>query len=457
MSHTLSQTEWWMVVVAVVSVVLAGLLTASEAALQSFSKSRAEALVKEGHPQGPRLLQMMQDPAPYLNTVTLLRVIFEVLAIVLVALVVFDHFDQLWQQLLISVGIMGLVSFIILGVSPRTLGRQHATSLAIASARPVSALTTVFAPIAQVMIIIGNMVTPGRGFTDGPFTSEAELRELVDIAEASDLIEAGERKMIHSVFELGDTIVKEVMVPRTEMVYIEAGKTLRQALSLALRSGFSRIPVIGDDLDDVLGVVYLKDVIRRSYDNPRAEASETVESLMRKPTFCPDSKPVDELLREMQLTRSHVVVVIDEFGGTAGLATIEDILEEIVGEIVDEFDEEIPPFVELADGRFRVSSRLPVDTLGELFGLDVDDEDVDTVLGLMAKELNRVPIPGASITWEGIELVAERGTGRRHSIQTVLAGLITDDATPTEEAVDAAVELAASTARTHKHQDKDES
>ena len=193
MSHTLSQTEWWMVVVAVVSVVLAGLLTASEAALQSFSKSRAEALVKEGHPQGPRLLQMMQDPAPYLNTVTLLRVIFEVLAIVLVALVVFDHFDQLWQQLLISVGIMGLVSFIILGVSPRTLGRQHATSLAIASARPVSALTTVFAPIAQVMIIIGNMVTPGRGFTDGPFTSEAELRELVDIAEASPALPARKR------------------------------------------------------------------------------------------------------------------------------------------------------------------------------------------------------------------------------------------------------------------------
>ena len=144
----------------------------------------------------------------------------------------------------------------------------------------------------------------------------------------------------------------------------------------------------------------------------------------------------------MQLTRSHVVIVVDEFGGTAGLATIEDILEEIVGEIVDEYDEEIPPHVQLADGRFRVSSRLPVDELGELFGLRVDDEDVDTVLGLMAKELNKIPIPGSAVVWEGIELVAERASGRRHAIQTVVAGLI-DESADSDTAVDATVELAA--------------
>ena len=167
-----------------------------------------------------------------------------------------------------------------------------------------------------------------------------------------------------------------------------------------------------------------------------------VSSLMRPPIFCPDSKPVDELLKEMQLTRSHVVIVVEEFGGTAGLATIEDILEEIVGEIVDEYDEEIPPHVQLADGRFRVSSRLPVDELGELFGLRVDDEDVDTVLGLMAKELNKIPIPGSAVVWEGIELVAERASGRRHAIQTVVAGLI-DESADSDTAVDATVELAA--------------
>ncbi len=427
-------------------VVLAGFLTSIESALQSFSKSRAEAHVKEGDRGADKLLQIMQDPAPYLNTALFLRMLFEIAAIVQVGIVVFGRFDALWERLTFTIAPMLVVSFVLVGVAARTLGRQKADRIALRSTGLISALTTVIGPIPQILIIIGNAITPGRGFTDGPFTSEAELREQVDLWEESDLIEAGERRMIHSVFELGDTIVKEVMVPRTEMVWIEQDKTLRQGLSLALRSGFSRIPVIGEDVDDVLGVLYLKDVIRRLYDNPNAQAGETVASAMRPPIFCPDSKPVDELLKEMQLTRSHVVIVVDEFGGTAGLATIEDILEEIVGEIVDEFDEEIPPYVRLSDGRFRVSSRLPVHELGDLFGLKVDDDDVDTVLGLMAKELNKVPIAGSVVDWEGIELVAERASGRRHSIQTVVAGLVREDA-GSDAAVDATVELAASAAK----------
>lgn len=417
-------------------------MTAGEAALQSFSKTRAEALVKDGRRGAERLLSIMQDPAPYLNTSLFIRVAFEVAATVLVSLVIFDLVEVTWQQIAWAVGIMVVVSFIMLGVTPRTLGRQHADVVALRASGPLSMLTTVLGPLPQVMIVIGNVLTPGRGFVDGPFTSEAELRELVDMAEASDLIEARERKMIHSVFDLGDTIVKEVMVPRTEMVWIEAGKTLRQGLSLALRSGFSRIPIVGDDVDDVLGILYLKDAMRRSYDNPQAQTTETVESLMRPPIFCPDSKPIDELLREMQLTHSHVVIVVDEFGGTAGLATIEDILEEIVGEIVDEFDEELPPWTELGDGRFRVSSRLALDELGELFGLDVDDEDVDTVLGLMAKKLDKIPIPGSVVEWEGLELIAERASGRRHSIRTIVVGRM-GDAAPSDRAVEATVELAA--------------
>ncbi|WP_454226018.1 hemolysin family protein [Propioniciclava flava] len=449
----LTQTEWILLAIALVCVVLACFLTSIESALQSFSKSRAEAHVKDGKRGAERLLQIMQDPAPYLNTALFLRVLTEISAVVLLGVVVFDHFSALWEQLLFTIGPMLVVSFVLIGVAARTLGRQKADQIALRSTGLISALTTVIGPIPQILIIIGNAITPGRGFTDGPFTSEAELREMVDMAEASDLIEAGERRMIHSVFELGDTIVKEVMVPRTEMVWVEKDKTLRQGLSLALRSGFSRIPVIGEDVNDVLGVLYLKDVIRRTYDNPNAQATENVASLMRAPIFCPDSKPVDELLKEMQLTRSHVVIVVDEFGGTAGLATIEDILEEIVGEIVDEFDEEIAPVVRLADGRFRVSSRLPVDELGELFGLRVDDDDVDTVLGLMAKELNKVPIAGSVVDWEGIELVAERASGRRHSIQTVVAGLI-EDAGDSDAAVEATVELAASAKKDRRHHDQ---
>ncbi|WP_211223191.1 hemolysin family protein [Propionicicella superfundia] len=416
----MTETDWLLLALALAGVLVAGLLALVEAALQTVSKSRARRLAEEGRRGAARLLTMTQDPAPYLNTVYFTRGLCEVTAVVLVSTVVFSHVSELWLRLLIPIAAMFVVSFIGLGVAPRTLGRQNAERVALAGSGPVNALNTVLGPIPQLMILIGNVLTPGRGFSDGPFSSEAELRELVDMAEASSVIEAGERRMIHSVFDLGDTIVKEVMVPRTEMVYIESHKTLRQAVSLALRSGFSRIPVIGEDLDDIAGVLYLKDVIRRVYDNAQAQSYETVDSVMRPAIFCPDSKPVDDLLREMQRTRSHVVLVVDEFGGTAGLATIEDILEEIVGEIVDEYDEEIPPYVELGDGRFRVSARLGIDDLGELFGRKLDDDDVDTVLGLMAKELNLVPIPGSIVQWEGLELTAERASGRRHTIETVL-------------------------------------
>ena len=327
----------------------------------------------------------------------------------------------MWQTGAITAGVMTVVSYIFWGVAPRTLGRQHAESVACAMAGPLVAVTTVLGPFPRLLILIGNALTPGKGFSDGPFATEAELRELVDLAEATEVIESGERRMIHSVFDLGDTIVREVMVPRTDMVFIEEYKTLRQAVSLALRSGFSRIPVIRDGLDDVVGVLYLKDVIKRVYDKPDAQSTERVGSMMRKPIFCPDSKPVDELLKEMQAKRVHLVIVVDEFGGTAGMATIEDILEEIVGEITDEYDEENTDITPLGDGRFRVSSRLPVDELGDLFGLKLDDEDVETVGGLMAKQLNKVPIAGSVVVYDGLELVAERPAGRRNRIGTVIA------------------------------------
>jgi len=278
----------------------------------------------------------------------------------------------------------------------------------------------ILGPLAQLLIVIGNAVTPGRGFREGPFASEAELRALVDLAEANSVIEDDERRMVHSVFELGDTLVREVMVPRTDMVFIERHKTLRQALSLALRSGFSRIPVVGENADDVVGIVYLKDLVRRIHEHPGGETLEEVESIMRNPVCVPDSKPADELLRDMQAGHIHLAVVIDEYGGTAGLVTIEDILEEIVGEIADEYDVERPSVERLSSDSARVTARLGVDELGELFGVDLEDDDVETVVGLMAKRLGRVPIPGAQIELEGLRLVAESAEGRRRRVGTVL-------------------------------------
>jgi CBS domain containing-hemolysin-like protein len=248
-----------------------------------------------------------------------------------------------------------------------------------------------------------------------------ELRELVDMAEERGVVESGERQMIHSVFELGDTIAREVMVPRTDVVWIERSKTVRQALALALRSGFSRIPVIGENVDDVVGVVYLKDLVRRSQ-NSQERGGPRVEELMRTPTFVPESKPVDELLRDMQAQRIHIAIVVDEYGGFAGLVTIEDILEEIVGEIADEHDAfQRPPVEELADGSMRVTARLPVEDLAELFGVELpEDDDVETVGGLLARELGLVPIEGASAEIGGLRLVAESTGGRRNRVDTLL-------------------------------------
>jgi CBS domain containing-hemolysin-like protein len=410
----------WLVVLAVLLVVLGGFFAGAEAALSRVSRVTADELERQGRRGAARLQQVVADPARYLNVLTLLRVACELVATVLVTVVFLDHFATTWEAVLAAGVVMVVVSYIAVGVSPRTIGRQHAARVALLSARLVLTLARVLGPLPQLLILVGNALTPGKGFRDGPFASEAELRDLVDLAQENKLIEDRERVMIHSVFELGDTIAREVMVPRTDVVFIERHKTLRQTISLALRSGFSRIPVVGEGSDDVLGVAYLKDVIRRTYEYRDAESSETVESVMRAAVFVPESKPVDELLREMQAEQTHIAIVVDEYGGTAGLVTIEDVLEEIVGEITDEYDVEVPQVEDLPDGALRVSARLHIDELAERMDVDLDDDDVDTVGGLLAKHLGRVPIPGAQVSVGGLQLTAEGTLGRRNRLGTVV-------------------------------------
>ena len=420
----------WILVGVGVLVVVAGLFSSVEAALSSFSKARAEELVTEGRSGAKRLLAVLEDPARYMNTALFLRLLCEIGAIVLATVVVTDLIvsrDPVSEEVAgrgwavtATILLMVTVSFVVVGVAPRTVGRQHSERVALVSVGPLRVITKVIGPLTQLLILVGNAITPGRGFSEGPFASEAELRELVDLAEASSVIESGEREMIHSVFELGDTIVREVMVPRTDVVFIERHKTLRQAMSLALRSGYSRIPVIGENLDDIVGFAYLKDITRRVFDRHEAEQTERVESVMRQVIYVPDSKPVDELLREMQAERTHIAVVVDEYGGTAGLVTIEDVLEEIVGEITDEYDEAQIETEHLANGSIRVSSRFPVDDLEDLCGVPIEDDDVDTVGGLMAKHLGRVPIPGSVVEVDGLRFEAETPRGRRNRIGTVV-------------------------------------
>jgi len=432
--------EIGLLLVAALLVLVAGLFSSVEAALSSFSRARAEELSDEGRSGARRLMRIVDDPPRYVNTALFLRMLCETGATILVTVVIVDLVvsrdpisDEVvgrWWAIAATVALMLVISFVFIGVAPRTVGRQHSQRVALASAGVLIAATRVLGPVPRLLILIGNAITPGRGFSEGPFASEAELRELVDLAESSNVIESGEREMIHSVFELGDTIVREVMVPRTDVVFIERHKTLRQAMSLALRSGFSRIPVVGENLDDIVGFAYLKDVTKRVFDKHEAESTERVESVMRPVLYVPDSKPVDALLREMQAQRKHVAVVVDEYGGTAGLVTIEDVLEEIVGEITDEYDEEIVDVEHLANGATRVSSRYPVDDLEDICGVAIEDDDVDTVGGLMGKHLGRVPIPGSVVEAHGLRFEAEDPAGRRNRIGTVL---ISRSAEPDDE------------------------
>jgi CBS domain containing-hemolysin-like protein len=428
-----------LIVFAAVLVLLAGAASMTDAALAAVSPARATELARDGERGAAALTAVASDVVRHLNLLLLLRLMCELTATTLVALVAVDTFGAGWTAALVTAGAMTVVSFVVVGVAPRTLGRQHAYAVGRATAPLVRGLGRALNPLASLLILIGNAVTPGRGFPEGPFGSQVELRELVDLAEERGVVEHGERQMIHSVFALGDTIAREVMVPRTEMVWIEAPKTLQQALFLFLRSGFSRIPVIGETVDDVLGVLYLKDVIRRTQSGDAAAQAMPVADLMRQATFVPESKPVDDLLSEMQAARTHLVVVVDEYGGTAGLVTIEDILEEIVGEITDEYDVERPPVEHLDDGAVRVTARLPIEDLGEIFGVELPADEVETVGGLLAQSLGRVPIPGATVDLGGLHLVAEGTTGRRNRIDSVLVRRVV----PADPADDSAADPAA--------------
>jgi CBS domain containing-hemolysin-like protein len=408
-----------LVFVALVSVAAAFLLSAAEAALWRMSRVRSQELLEERRPGAKALSRIVGDSAAYLSVTAFLRVVAESTTAVLITLGTIDLVDGFWKRLLIAIGVMALVSFVVVGVSPRTLGRQHSDSVALLASPLIVGLRSFLGPVARVLIALGNAVTPGRGYRDGPFQSESELRDLVDLAGESSVIEAGEREMIHSVFELGDTVAREVMVPRTDMVTIDGEKSLRSAMSLFLRSGFSRIPVVGDGSDDILGLLYFKDVVRRV--NADHEAGTLpVTAQMRPMHYVPESKPVDDLLREMQRDQSHFAVVVDEYGGTAGLVTIEDIIEEIVGEIADEYDREAPGVEDLGDGTFRVPATMDIDDLADLFDVDIEEEEVDTVGGLIGKSIGRVPIVGSRCEIAGLALTAERMAGRRHRIASVI-------------------------------------
>jgi magnesium and cobalt exporter, CNNM family len=432
-----------LLVVAVLLVPVAGLFAAADAALNSVSRAHVDSLVREGKPGARALAKVVADRPRHVNLLLLLRLAAETTATVLVTIAFVQVFATAWVGALVAAGVMVVVSYVFIGVGPRTLGRQHPYRIGMLLAAPVRALGTLLGPLSRVLIVIGNMVTPGHGFRQGPFSSEIELRELVDMASTSGVVDEGERQMIHSVFELGDTIARDVMVPRPDVVWAERDTPVDKVVRLALKSGYSRLPVLGEGIDDIVGVAYLKDLVRAQAERPDAALPE----VMRRAVFVPDSKQVDELLKEMQAARNHMAIVVDEYGGTAGVVTIEDILEEIVGEITDEYDTDEVPAIQEIDGHTRrLSARLPVEDLEELYPPTGDPDgpnlladalaeaDVDTVGGLLAQRLGKVPLPGAEAEVAGLRLRAEGGKDARGRLR--ITSVLVEEIEPEDERAD---------------------
>ncbi|TFD35968.1 HlyC/CorC family transporter [Cryobacterium sp. TMT1-19] len=408
----------WFLTAAILLVAFGGLMAAVDSAVTS--QSRADILDLAEKSRAKRsLTAIAADTGAHLNTISFVRIIAETTAAVLVTLVFATTIEELWLALLLSSLLMTAVSFVLVGASPRSVGRAHPVELLSATAPLVHFLRVLLGPIANALVALGNRVTPGRTRL-ATFTSEVQLLSMVDEATELDVLEEDDRELIHSIFEFNETVVREVMIPRTDMVTIEADSSIGAAMGLFLSKGFSRVPVIDGEVDDVTGILYLRDVARLVYERPPNAESLTVRELERPAVFVPESKKADALLRQMQLESNHLAMVVDEYGGIAGLVTLENLIEELVGDISDEYDRDVVEVEGLGDGRFRVSARLPVDELGELFDLELDDDEVDSVGGLLAKALGRLPVAGSVARASGLVLTAERTEGRRKRISTVL-------------------------------------
>jgi CBS domain containing-hemolysin-like protein len=409
--NRLTTTDIWTLLIVAALTGCAAMLAAAETSLTRMSRARAMHLREEQRRGAAQLLNLVEQPARFLNLVLLLLLVVQFTATALFTSVM-DRIVGGGLGVAIAALVMTLITFIFAEVAPKTYAVQHTDRAALAIAPFIYVLTRlpVLGPLTRLLISIGNVVTPGKGLKSGPFVSEDEIKAMVDEAERDEVIEEEEREMIHSVFEFGDTILREVMVPRPDMVAVPRETSLQEVLELILRSGFSRIPVYDGTIDEVVGLAYAKDVLRRLHDG---QADKPLTDILRPAQFMPESMRAAECLREMRRRKSHMVIVIDEYGGTSGLVTLEDLLEEIVGEIADEYDSEEPNIEPLPDGDYRVNARLDVDEVNELLEVQLPSTEWDSIGGLLFNLVGGVPREGQEVEFQGLRLRAERVQGRR--------------------------------------------
>ena len=395
--------DWGELAIVGVLILVAAVLAATETAISRMNRVRAYRLQEEGRRGAKAVVRIAENPAQYLNVTLLLMLLAQLGGTTLATVVAVRQLEQLGEW--VATGVMTLLLFEFAEVTPKTYTLQHTDRVALRLA-PIVAI----GPVARFLIRVANVVMPGKGLPQGPFVTEQEIRAMAEMASEEEVIEEGEKELIHSIFEFGDTLVREVMVPRPDIVAAPANSSMPSVLDLVLRHGYSRIPVYRETLDEIVGVVYAKDLLRHLH---AGKADVPLEKIMREPYFVPETKKIDDLLREMQQKRVHIAIVTDEYGSVAGLVTIEDLLEELVGEIADEYDREEPQIEPVDEWTYRVNGRLSIDEVNELLDVQLPHDEWDTVAGLMYGLLGSVPTQGETVAYENLEFTAEKVQGRR--------------------------------------------
>jgi CBS domain containing-hemolysin-like protein len=426
----MSGADWVELIAVILLIGSVALMAASETAIIRMNRVRAYHLAEEKRRGAPSLVKIVENPPPYLNVVLLLTMLSTIGGTTIAT-------DLAVRQLetggeVVATVAMTLLLFIFAEVTPKTFAVQQTDRVALRVAPIVVALTRLFGPLARALLKVANVIMPGRGLPQGPYVTEQELKTLADVASDEEQIEEEEKELIHSIFEFGDTIVREVMVPRPDIVAIDVDERLRDVQDLIVKRGYSRIPVFQGDIDDIVGIAYAKDVLRALH---QGREDMPLRDICRDARFVPEVKKCAELLREMQQEKFHIAMVSDEHGSVAGLVTLEDLIEELVGEITDEYDRDEPQVVAVDDGRYRVSGRMPIDELNDVLDVELPHEEWDTVAGLMMSLLGAIPRQGEEVRFNRLSFTAERVQGRR--IAQVLIERLPEEPEPEEAPAEA--------------------
>jgi CBS domain containing-hemolysin-like protein len=405
-----------LILLLIVSLILAAFAAGSETALTSVSRLRMRSLADEGDRRAQVVVALHNDPNAYLSTILSINTVAVIVASTSATLII----SQTYRSFPEAAGTAILSAFVLVfcEIAPKSMALRFNERLALILGRPVAGLTRLLRPLVSALTLLSNSLlraaTRGRTVV-GPFVTEEELKLMVSLGQQQGVVEYGEREMIHGILEMTDKTVREVMVPRIDVVAIESDRTVSELIDLVVRHGHSRIPVYEESMDNITGVVYAKDLLR---EGGREGDPRKVTALMRQPYFTPEVKHVGELLKEMQERKVHMAVVVEEHGGTAGIVTFEDLIEEIVGPIRDEYDVGEQEEVQfLNDSEVLLNARFPVDDIKDLLHLDVGDTESDSIGGLVYERLGEIPAVGATLQLGDATLTVEQV--RRQSIQLV--------------------------------------